>query len=397
MPPQAYCTVSALQPVLANVLSESCRLLDIFVYKACGFDPLQLPCRDKVLRKLRLYYDEASPTERRIILAAFPELTRFSTMAGRPTALLRATDTADTTCYPDILFTKLSSAPMWCRQNTYYATNQMAAWAHVVPFEISSNTFIAHKYCDIIEATMMRHSGSSFDVPKTSVCVLEIGAGHGILSYLMARELQRREDAANVSHQVICSDFHSGTFLQLLRLPWVYDLCARGCLDFAVLKAQPSLMDQTAVQLLYSKQDLRLLKFDVLIVVANYAFDSFPVDIIIKNKKDQTHFAVGVSAEPTLDRPRKRKRTDTVSSSIICGSNESTLHDNVNLESKGENRYNRDEKCNSRKPSTRYCCSPYVSTSESAVADVILASDKFIPGAYVVPVAGFALLKVLNK
>ena len=65
--------------------------------------------------------------------------------------------------------------------------------------------------------------------------MVEIGAGHGRLSFLLAKELRTR----HLNGMVICTDFHDTVFLELLCLPWVR-LCDEGYLDFSVCSAAVS-------------------------------------------------------------------------------------------------------------------------------------------------------------
>ena len=62
--------------------------------------------------------------------------------------------------------------------------------------------------------------GTSRQAPF-KIAVVEVGAGHGKLSFLMARAFAR-QPLAHTQIKVICTDFHAALFEeQLLPLPWI--------------------------------------------------------------------------------------------------------------------------------------------------------------------------------
>jgi hypothetical protein len=112
--------------------------------------------------------------------------------------------------------------------------------------------------------------------------VIEIGAGHGSLSFLLSRELCSRE----YSTFVLATDFHDKIFRDLVEIEWIKRLCALGKLDYAVCKAtsESILGSKFELTLLYSgKKIADLGPFDSIVIIGNYAFDSFPVDVIISH------------------------------------------------------------------------------------------------------------------
>lgn len=117
---------------------------------------------------------------------------------------------------------------IWTIQQGFYQDSVLNAW-ETVPFQISSNPLVAGQYAAEVQKLLI-HSYTQMD---RTVCFVEIGAGHGILSFLLAKELLARR----LRGTVICTDFHQTVFLQLLNLPWVRELCAKGVLDFAVCGA----------------------------------------------------------------------------------------------------------------------------------------------------------------
>lgn len=180
--------LSPLRPFLENSILENRRVLDIFVGRTCGVDPFVMSSSEKVRRKLLMLYQEASKAERLWILHQFPELRHYiseSAPSGVKTAV--SYSFAPTSAYGSI-----SSSCMWRRQSSYYEHAEMTAWQSTVPYEISSNRFVACQYVDIAEALTQKYRDEFALRPSdmVSLLVLEVAGGHGILSFLMAKELR---------------------------------------------------------------------------------------------------------------------------------------------------------------------------------------------------------------
>jgi hypothetical protein len=182
---------------------------------------------------------------------------------------------------------------LWVRQETFYRQAELNAFASV-PSLVSSNAFVAEFYTNIIDGIVSRKANElQKALHETFVCVVEVGAGHASLSFQIARELQSKI----YSSLVVATDFHDTLFVKLLELEWVQELCEKGLLDFAIAKAEVD--DRTGrtstneLILLYAQKHLSAIdRFDMVIFVANYAFDSFPVDIMVSHPNGRL-FSVG--------------------------------------------------------------------------------------------------------
>ena len=205
----------------------------------------------------------------------------------------------DHACTP--CFKRYYESSVWTAQQTFYESRGAGVWERgEVPSLISSNSFVAKMYVQMIMqmaeqhwlhqqsrnnakaqtnslVTEDRYSGNSNSARKLRVAVVEIGAGHGLLSFLMAREFKQQlkrktkiqgstsnssptvdctksKTAAAISEEdcnmkqlgsnylsmdeidktgrnptissrfdvtVIGTDFHSSIFQDLLLLPWI--------------------------------------------------------------------------------------------------------------------------------------------------------------------------------
>ena len=165
-------------------------------------------------------------------------------------------------------FKPYSESALWSTQQHFYATSGAGAWERgEVPSLISSNSFVADMYVKMIVEVMLKFDrkrrvdekkqedflnsevrNRKSDGSKLRVAVVEVGAGHGLLSLLLARKFREvmhrplsylfdpdccRGDSKNMEEDisnrdfsscfdvtVIATDFHSSVFKELLLLPW---------------------------------------------------------------------------------------------------------------------------------------------------------------------------------
>lgn len=165
-------------------------------------------------------------------------------------------------------FKPYSESALWSTQQHFYAARGAGAWERgEVPSLISSNSFVADMYVKMIVDVMLKFDRKRhFDFKrmgnlshieagkrspegsKLRVAVVEVGAGHGLLSLLLARKFREvmhqsisylvdpdchSGDIENVEEDksrtdfssffdvtVIGTDFHSSVFKDLLLLPW---------------------------------------------------------------------------------------------------------------------------------------------------------------------------------
>ncbi len=187
-----------------------------------------------------------------------------------------------------------SKSKIWTQQQLYYQNQKYNAWDNGdIPYLISSNKAVAVEYMTYInkEVQSYRHMNSSTSHLK--VCILEIAAGHGILSYLLAKQAyEQHQSDTNVRFEVIATDFHDTLFKDLLQLPWFHGFCAAGVLDFAVLSTDSICMSP----LLYKGNPIGT--YDMCFIVGNYAFDSFPIDLIYYNVENDQIFEVNKGLHP---------------------------------------------------------------------------------------------------
>jgi hypothetical protein len=183
----------------------------------------------------------------------------------------------------DSSFVSYSDSSVWKMQQSFYEERGAGVWERgEVPSQISSNTFVANAYVktilEFVDKNLSMWKNQHYQAGKETyensksasiaeenecsnrqtdcrsrirVAVVEIGAGHGLLSLLMARKFQQilqpvtapsssasssvprdRQNCMNdvtpqptakteIDVTVIATDFHSGVFEGLVLLPWI--------------------------------------------------------------------------------------------------------------------------------------------------------------------------------
>ena len=136
----------------------------------------------------------------------------------------------------------LSQSPVWHQQRAFYEDNASEAFAEI-PHEAVDNPWVAAAYARVIEAFLR-------DQPAERVQIVELGAGAGRFAHGLAREL---------------------------RHPFTYTLT-----DFAESQLEDWRRHEALKGFEFARVDLAgELALDVegpLVVIANYVFDSLPVD-----------------------------------------------------------------------------------------------------------------------
>ena len=179
--------------------------------------------------------------------------------------------------------TRLSDSALWSLSAEYYQHAGLAAWeSGTVPYYITSNSFIAHTYarmiCETVEDMVVQ---GSVDV-NAPVYVIELGAGLGLFGYLCARALQRFQDKeyAQSTWKVtyVLTDLHEESVHHWAEHPKFEDLKGRNLVDFAALDANEAI---NSIHLLHRDviiDNQKKKATNPLVLVANYVFDSIPMD-----------------------------------------------------------------------------------------------------------------------
>lgn len=164
----------------------------------------------------------------------------------------------------------------------FYARANEAAFESIVPYGVTTNTFIVDAYARILMAYL--GDVQPHHRPGTKVYFLELAAGHCLFGYLLAKRLL----AEKLAHWDICvvmTDFNQALLESRMKTPWMEPLVAAGLVDFATLDASSSKDTASSLELLASKTRIALGSIEgPVCVLGNYALDSFPVDIFLREE-----------------------------------------------------------------------------------------------------------------
>ena len=117
-------------------------------------------------------------------------------------------------------FKPFSLSRKWAAQQQFYKSSELSAWTGAsppVPSHVSSNPCVVELYLSRIVNAVQRWSLTS-QSPIVHVVVVELGAGHGLLSLLLTQSLRRqslaaRSGVASIERvTVIATDFHDSVF-----------------------------------------------------------------------------------------------------------------------------------------------------------------------------------------
>ena len=187
--------------------------------------------------------------------------------------------------------TPLRSSSLWTMQRSFYEQHASRAWTEgIVPHFVSSNSFIARAYAKAAIG-LLRDIHAAYDAKKEVppiLTILEVGAGHGKLGYLIVESLLRfraflppRKDGA-LPFRYVLTDAVSENIESMRLHPSLRDFFASGAVDAGVWNAEEGLDDPNRVPNIQLVSGSTLspssLNGAPLLVVANYAINSLRTD-----------------------------------------------------------------------------------------------------------------------
>lgn len=173
---------------------------------------------------------------------------------------------------------RLSESMIWQMMADYYATQGMGAWPFNVPNFITSSTYIAEAYAEMVLAFLEGYY-EHLDVNEP-LYIVELATGSGRFSYLLLRELERKlacfSRFQSLKIRYVMTDFVESNVNFWTQHDKLRPFVESGMLDFGVYNSVVS----NRIELCHSKECLApgMLK-NPLIAIANYFFDSIPQDM----------------------------------------------------------------------------------------------------------------------
>jgi tetratricopeptide (TPR) repeat protein len=179
---------------------------------------------------------------------------------------------------------RLSQCKLWAIQENYYRNQGINAWENSVPNYVTSSVYMAESYAESILAFLTDYL-DRLDLNEP-VYIVEMATGAGRFSFHMLRELERKlacfSRFKNLNLRYIMTDFTANNAMFWQSHERFAPFVEKGMLDFAVFNP---LVDD-AFDLMVSGE--RLCGDQVknpVIAIANYFFDSIPMDVFrVENK-----------------------------------------------------------------------------------------------------------------
>jgi tetratricopeptide (TPR) repeat protein len=192
--------------------------------------------------------------------------------------------------------TSLSNSVLWQRMGEYYAQLGTEVWEEeVVPQQITNNTYLANNYAKLIVAQIqdyiLAHGEPTDDSP---FYVLEIGTGHGRLSFYLLENLRQafkvfewpKKWLKFIMTDISLKNLETWQVHHALK-PFIDE----GWLETAVYNAN----QDTEIKLVVSGNVIKSNSIEKpLFVICNYIFDTLPHDAfqVINNKLHEVELVI---------------------------------------------------------------------------------------------------------
>lgn len=188
---------------------------------------------------------------------------------------------------------RLSESVAWEMQRRFFEGSGPDAWANgVVPYYVTTNAYIARCYAHVIAAWVedllsIGNANSETGIDRDQpIYVIEIGAGTGRLSFLLANELANLSEARQLPRfRVVATDFAEANVSRWLDHPDLRQVFSEGRFDGAVFDAD----EPAPISLVHGGLTLGPSPVaNPMIVIANYVVDSLRQDAFLV-KRGQLH------------------------------------------------------------------------------------------------------------
>lgn len=191
----------------------------------------------------------------------------------------------------------LSESVLWSLQREYFQREGIRAWRNgVVPEMITTNAVMGAAYARMMVAFLREWRATTPDPPDEPIHIVELGAGSGRFAHHFLTKLAPRLAAApelrDLTVKHVMTDLPGGNVERWRQHPYLRAHVAAGRLDFATVDAtRPD-----AVHLVESGTVLQPGSLSApLAIVANYVFDSLPLDAFVVDGGTLWEYLVAVS------------------------------------------------------------------------------------------------------
>lgn len=269
---------------------------------------------------------------------------------------------------------RLSQSKLWDLQRKYYEKVGVNAWRkRAVPHVITSNVFIADQYVKLVYA-FLRDWEVEIDKDHP-VYLIELGTGSGRFSYhFMRRWLERTEQFGDldITFKFLLTDFTESNLKFWKTHPLMKEMVQTGIADFVLFDAT----QDTSLTLVNSGETLTVETLvNPIIVIANYLFDSIPVDIFYTEENKLSESLVSLESDYPEDHELISELLDSIHLSYNNQPATSDYYDNPTYNQILENYCNKLKKTYFRFPvASLNCCANLQALSKNRM--MLITADK---------------------
>jgi tetratricopeptide (TPR) repeat protein len=176
----------------------------------------------------------------------------------------------------------LSKSLIWELLQKYYISLGVDAWKNkFIPSWLTTNAYIAGQYAQLIVRHIENHPQRRYSPNRQNApffTILELGAGHGYFGFLLLQHLTTMSKDSSIklpNFRYIMTDLAERNISFWQECPQLEPFIKSRLLDFAIFKAGT---DQE-IHLIHSGETISINNpVDHIITIANYFFDSLPID-----------------------------------------------------------------------------------------------------------------------
>ncbi|RQW79125.1 MAG: tetratricopeptide repeat protein [Methanothrix sp.] len=181
---------------------------------------------------------------------------------------------------------RLSQSKLWEIQRNFFINQGAMAWSQgVVPYFITSNSFIANSYARLVfgflrdcVANKQESNGSLSSDGSRLFYFIELGSGSGCFAYHFLKkfsDILDRSSLKGLQYKYVMTDLPERNLEHWKSHPFFLPFIERGTLDFANFDAQND--SEIVLNLSGERLSPGSVK-NPMVVIANYFFDSIPQD-----------------------------------------------------------------------------------------------------------------------
>ena len=180
----------------------------------------------------------------------------------------------------------LSKSILWQLQRDYFDREGVNAWSGYVPYFVTSNTYIANCYANIVVNFFRDCLDKDPDTAKHPFYILELGTGSGQLSFYVLKRIKEICAQLQLNHvkfTYVMTDFTESNLQFWQSQPALKKFVDEGVLDFAIYNME----EDQEINLITKGITLsNETVMNPVVVFANYIFDTIAHDCFsIKNNK----------------------------------------------------------------------------------------------------------------